>query len=99
MPEIPLLDFVMACRFGYYLHAQSYVPDATYDQLEREAREIADFDHPVHEVGSSKMDDYESYPAHVRALSLYLRLRVLEEGGFCGVCHKPLALGVHTYCH
>ncbi len=97
--KISLVDLVMACRFGYYCHAISYLPDAEFDVLEREAREEADLDHPIHELGSSRLDDYTHYPAHVRALSLYLRLRNQEDGSFCPVCHKPNALGVHTYCH
>jgi hypothetical protein len=96
---VPLVDYVMACRFGYYCHATSYVPDAQYDEMEREARKEADFDHPIHDVGSSNLDDYVHYPSHIRALSLYLRLRALGDSRPCPQCHKPAALGDHSACN
>ena len=66
------LDLVMAHRLLYYCHAVSMLPDGVYDELERETRLWAPKDHPVHRLGSDKIEDYEP---EVRALAIYIRMR------------------------
>lgn len=66
------LDLLMAYRYLYYCKGISLLPDGEYDRQEKEARETADFEHQIHEVGSDRPEDYE--PA-VRALAVYLTYR------------------------
>ena len=60
-------DFLMACRYGYYVLNQSVLPDWAYDAEEHRYHET----HPRLPVGSSLAADYT--PAQ-RALCLYLLL-------------------------
>ena len=61
------LDFLMACRYGYYVLSQSVLPDWAYDAEERRYHAT----HPRLPVGSSLAADYT---AAQRALCLYLLL-------------------------
>ena len=60
-------DFLMACRYGYYVCGQSVLPDWAYDAEEHRYHKT----HPRLPVGSSLAADYT---AAQRALYLYLML-------------------------
>ena len=58
------LDFLMACRYAYYVKAVNLIPDHEYDRLEKEYELLND---PL-PVGS---DQESSYSEAQRALALY----------------------------
>ena len=74
-------DFLMACRYGYYVLSQSVLPDWAYDEEERRYHAT----HPRLPVGSSLAADYT--PAQ-RALCLYL---LLSGRSAAAVPHQPVA--------
>lgn len=72
---LPLADFLLACRYAYYVLGQSILPDTEYDALEAQwLCEAKDFTitHPLHLPGSDRKEDY---PDHIHALALYYLLR------------------------
>lgn len=71
-------DFLMALRFLYYVKSKPVVPDAMYDQAEKEymARPEATCD-ALMNPGS---DNAKDYPDHVKALAFYLSMMGWERG-------------------
>lgn len=69
-------DLVLAYRYCYYCKGVSLVPDHVYDRLEKEAREVAELDSPLHLPGSDLPDHYRP---SIRALATYLLMRIYEK--------------------
>lgn len=69
----PLTDIVVAHQYLYYVKHSPIISDKAYDELEKEMRE---FDHPTALVLERPGSDNEAdYPAHIRALAIYLALK------------------------
>jgi hypothetical protein len=78
-------DVLMALRFLYYVKAKPVVPDAKYDEAEKEYTDREEVeDSPVMYPGSDKASDY---PDHIKALAFYLSLLGWEAGQRAGA--KP----------
>lgn len=77
---LPLADFLLACRYAYYVLGQSILPDTEYDALEAQwyvdnqdmKNEVLGVPHPLRLPGSDRKEDY---PDHIRALAIYYLLR------------------------
>lgn len=82
---LPLADFLLACRYAYYVLGQSILPDTEYDALEAhwlgDASDSGCVGHPdkhfnpSHPLCFPGSDRKEDYPPHIRALAIYYLLR------------------------
>lgn len=67
-------DILLALRMAYYCRGRPLVPDAHYDQAEREYLERPDTDAFTSKLNEPGSDRPQDYPPRVHALSLYLGL-------------------------
>ena len=75
-------DFLLACRFLYYVKAKPVLPDHRYDEGEREFLDRPEVeDSPLMSPGSDNADDYSE---RARALAFYLQVVAWEAGQIGG---------------
>jgi len=68
---IPMEDFLMACRYGYYQGLGELISDKEYDQLEKKWLTENGM---VGELSKPGADGADNYSSKIRALFVYLRL-------------------------
>ena len=75
-PNIPMEDFLLACRYGYYTGRHELIPDQQYDMLEKEWLEN---NGRVGELSQPGADGDDNYHPKIKALFIYLRFKDVEK--------------------